>query len=62
MIYDLTLRRDVTSEAFYWIAALLILVPPVFLSLRAAGFEKSRWQEGGDVVPGSESESGGDDS
>ena len=50
LIYELTLRRDVPSEAFYWIAALLILVPPVFLSLRAAGFEKSRWQEGGDLT------------
>jgi len=48
--YELRLRRDVPAESFYWIAALLILVPPVFLTLRAAGFERSRWQESGDLV------------
>ncbi|HYM09965.1 MAG TPA: DUF4178 domain-containing protein [Bryobacterales bacterium] len=48
--YELTIRRDVPATMFYWIAGLLILAPPIFMSLRAAGFEKARWQEGGDIV------------
>jgi hypothetical protein len=43
--YDISLRRDVPSNAFFWIAGLLLLIPPVFVSMRAAGFEKARWQE-----------------
>ena len=50
MNYELSVRRDVPSSAFYWLAALLLVVPPGFLTLRALGFEKSRWQEGGDIV------------
>jgi hypothetical protein len=43
--YTLRLRRDVPNGVFYAIAFLLLLVPPVFLSLRAGSFEKSRWAE-----------------
>ena len=60
--YELKVTRDVPSIGFYLFAALLILVPPVFLTLRAAGFERSRWQESGNVYPVSESDSeDGDD-
>lgn len=52
MSYDLTVRRDVPNVTFYWLAGLLLVIPPAFLSLRAAGFEKARWQEGGDIVSG----------
>ena len=43
--YELLLRRDVPAAAFYWIAALLLVVPPVFVGIGAVSFEKSRWQE-----------------
>jgi hypothetical protein len=43
--YQMRVRRDVPYNPFFWIAGLLLLVPPVFVSLRAAGFEKARWEE-----------------
>jgi hypothetical protein len=58
MNYRLQLRRDVPYNAFFWFAALLLLVPPVFTSLRRAGFETRRWNES-DYAGGS---SGGSDS
>ena len=56
--YQLRVRRDVPYNPFFWIAGLLLLVPPIFVSLRAAGFEKARWQESSYV---SESKSDGED-
>jgi hypothetical protein len=43
--YEVRVRRDVPYNAFFWMAGLLLLVPPVFVSMRAAAFEKARWQE-----------------
>jgi hypothetical protein len=48
--YELTVRRDVPSNSLYWLAGLLLLIPPVFLSFRAISFEKARWLEGGNLV------------
>jgi hypothetical protein len=62
MSYDLTIRRDVPNATFYWLAGLLLVIPPAFMSLRAAGFEKARWQEGGDITPSSTPTFAGGDS
>lgn len=43
--YSLRLRRDVPALSFWLVALLLLLVPPVFASLRAGSFEKERWAE-----------------
>jgi len=43
--YTLTLRRDVPSGGFYAVALLLLLVPPVWVTARAAAFESTRWME-----------------
>jgi hypothetical protein len=51
MRYELLIRRDVPSALLYFLAAVLIIIPPGFVTIRAAGFEKARWQEGGDVIP-----------
>ncbi len=56
--YQVRVRRDVPYNPFFWIAGLLLLVPPIFVSLRAAGFEKARWQESSFV---SDSKSDGED-
>jgi hypothetical protein len=56
--YRVRVRRDVPYNAFFWLAGFLLLIPPVFVSLRAAGFEKARWQESSFV---SESKSDGED-
>ena len=41
--YDLTLRHDVPSYAWFWIAAALLLIPPIGFTMRARGFETQRW-------------------
>jgi hypothetical protein len=43
--YRIQIRRDVPNHAFFWIAALLLLAPPVFTTLRSVGFESKRWKE-----------------
>jgi hypothetical protein len=43
--YEITIRRDVPALSFFWIAALLLAVPPVFVSFRSLGFERRRWSE-----------------
>ncbi len=43
--YSITLFRDVPSPEYYLIALGVLLIPPVFVSLRAAAFESRRWQE-----------------
>ncbi len=43
--FDIQVRRDVPSMAFFWITALLLLVPPAAQSWRKLSFERQRWQE-----------------
>ncbi len=45
MRYSLRMRRDVPQNLFFWLAALLLLIPPVLATFRASGFEKARWAE-----------------
>jgi hypothetical protein len=45
MSYRLGVRRDVPHYTFFWIAALLLLIPPILTSIRAASFEAARWRE-----------------
>ena len=59
IVYDLHLRRSVPSSAMFWVAAVLLLIPPLLVSWRARMFEARRWQES-DFAPASKS-SGDDD-
>lgn len=43
--YRVQLRRDVVLLTPYLLAGVLLLVPPIVVSMRAAGFEGRRWQE-----------------
>ena len=43
--YSLTVLHDVPSPLYYLIALGLIVVPPAFVTFRAAAFETRRWQE-----------------
>jgi hypothetical protein len=45
MNYDITLRHDVPNYSWFWIAVLLLLIPPVFLSVRSRSFEVKRWMQ-----------------
>jgi hypothetical protein len=59
MRYEIALRRDVPAMSFFWIAALLLFVPPVFVTFRSLSFEQARWRES-DYAPAASS-GGGDD-
>src|SRR5207244_2906311 len=54
--YSLEVNRDVPSMSFFFIAAILLLVPPALMTARAFRFEFRRWQESDYAV------SSGDDS
>lgn len=43
--YQVTVVRDTPARWIYFTVLLLLLVPPVFASLRSGGFETARWAE-----------------
>ena len=43
--YDVTLRHDVPNYSWFWITGLLLLIPPVFSSIRSNSFETRRWNQ-----------------
>lgn len=43
--YELRVRRDVAHTGLLWLVAGLLLIPPIFITARAASFEFQRWQE-----------------
>ena len=58
MHYEMIVRRDVPNYSFFILAALFLLIPPVWVSIRSIRFESARWRES-DFAPASRS--GGDD-
>ncbi len=47
--YALRLRRDVPGLLYPLLALGLLAIPPVLVGMAAAGFERQRWAESGDV-------------
>lgn len=45
MSYDVSIRRDVPTYTFFLIAAVLLVIPPVFSTMRIGAFETARWRE-----------------
>ncbi len=43
--YNIRVRRDVPNALFFGVAMLLLFIPPIILSIRAAAFEGQRWKE-----------------
>jgi hypothetical protein len=41
--YEIVLRHDVATYGWFWLAALLLLIPPIFSTIRAVTFETKRW-------------------
>ena len=41
--YEIVLRHDVATYGWFWLAALLLLIPPIFSTIRAGAFETRRW-------------------
>ena len=63
--YRVTVVRDVATSLWFVIAVILIFIPPILTSMRAAGFEGRRWQESDHGSGGSsgdnDDDGGGDD-
>jgi len=57
--YEIFVRRDVPIYSYFWIAALLLLIPPVLTTYRSMTFESRRWRES-DYAPAA-SAGGNDD-
>jgi len=43
--YEITLRHDVPNYSWFWIAALLLLIPPIIYTIRSHAFEAKRWMD-----------------
>lgn len=43
--FDITLRHDVPTFTWFWFAIVLLLMPPIFPTIRSAHFESTRWAE-----------------
>ena len=41
--YEIVLKHDVAGYGWFWLAALLLLIPPIWVTIRAAAFETRRW-------------------
>ena len=41
--YEIVLRHDVATYGWFWLTALLLLIPPIFSTIRARSFEVRRW-------------------
>jgi hypothetical protein len=61
--YQIALRRDVPNYIFFLIAAGLLLIPPIFKTIRSARFEGQRWSQSdyAPTVSKAMSGAGGDD-
>jgi hypothetical protein len=57
--YSITVRRDVPRSAWFWLILILLLIPPLVVTIRRFSFEGRRWSES-DYAP-TGSSSGGDD-
>jgi hypothetical protein len=57
MHYEMIVRRDVPNYSFFILAAVFLLIPPLWVSIRSIRFESARWRES-DFAPASSS---GDD-
>jgi hypothetical protein len=45
MRYQIAIQRDVPTFGFFWMAAVLLLIPPVVSTIRTVRFESARWRE-----------------
>jgi hypothetical protein len=56
MNYEIILRHDVPSYVWLVFAGLLLLIPPIWYTIRAGSFEAKRWAESGYSGGGSSSD------
>jgi hypothetical protein len=41
--YEIVLKHDVPGYGWFWLAALLLLIPPIWATIRSVSFETRRW-------------------
>jgi hypothetical protein len=58
--YQIHITHDVTTWAYFFIACLLMLIPPIWTTLRSGSFETRRWAES-DYGASTTSTTSGDD-
>lgn len=62
MTYEIRVRRDVPVNSFFLIGAILLLLPPALIAIRAASFDGRRWAAAASESSDSDSDSdSGDD-
>jgi len=61
MRYEVLVRRDVPALSFLFIAAGLLLIPPIFTTVRAVVFTQRRWAESDHASTDSDDGGSGDD-
>ena len=62
--YTISVRRDVPSWAMFWIGLVVLLIPPILVTIRSRVYETRRWQESDHapvVTSDNDDDSGGDD-
>lgn len=59
--YRVDVTRDVTTWGFFWIGLVLLLIPPIYTTLRSGSFEVKRWSESDYGSATDTSSSSGDD-
>ena len=57
--YEISVQRDVPRSSWFWLIAILLAIPPLWMTFRKFSFEGQRWRES-DYAPAGSS-SGGDD-
>src|SRR5260370_15083378 len=57
--YEISVQRDVPRSSWFWLIAILLAIPPLWMTFRKFSFESQRWRES-DYAP-ADSSSGGDD-
>jgi hypothetical protein len=43
--YEIRVRRDVPRSSWFWLIAILLLIPPLLTTFRRISFESQRWRE-----------------
>jgi hypothetical protein len=43
--YEISVRRDVPRSSWFWLIAILLLIPPLWTTFRRISFESQRWRE-----------------
>ena len=43
--YEIRVRRDAPRSAWFWLTAILLLIPPLWVTFRRISIDSLRWRE-----------------